>query len=65
MYVIESDGPAHTPGMNRVINPRTSEVLTFASRADARAYRESILPEMPSKYLPLVVRPFSASQGAE
>jgi hypothetical protein len=55
-FVIESDGPAATPGFNRVIDPRTNAVLIFATRADARRHRAEILPAQPSKYLPLVVR---------
>lgn len=56
-YVIESDGVAATPGMNRVIDLATNRIKTFDSRASARRYRDSIVPDMPSKDLPLVVRP--------
>jgi hypothetical protein len=56
MFVIESDGPAATPGLNRVIDPHTNAVLFFPTRKAAREHRATILPDQPSKYLPLVVR---------
>ena len=59
-YVIESDGPAATPGLNRVINPHTGDVLFFETRREASAHRDAIKSEMPSKYWPLVVREVAA-----
>jgi len=55
-FWIESNGVAATPGLNRVVEPRTMEVLYFPTRAAAMAHKAEILPAQPSKYLPLVVK---------
>jgi hypothetical protein len=56
-YYIESRGVASTPGQNRVIDTSAANtgVLYFATQGEALAHKAAILPDQPSKYLPLVV----------
>jgi hypothetical protein len=51
-YVIQSAG---SQGGARVVDDRGA-ITTFPTRRAARAYADSITPDQPSKYLPLVVR---------
>lgn len=44
-----------------VVDPRTMAPLRFDTRREARAHRDAIVPDQPSKYLPLRVRPVAAS----
>lgn len=54
-YCIESRG-AQSNGVRVIDVPnRSNEVKTFPTRKEAREYADSIVPQMPSKNLPLVV----------
>jgi hypothetical protein len=55
-FIIVAAGPGATDRAERVIDSVTGRVKRFGSRREAWAYADSILPAMPSKYLPLRVR---------
>jgi hypothetical protein len=53
-YVIVSAGRSDCAGTH-VIDDK-GEIAVFATRREARARRDELVPDMPSKYLPLRVR---------